>query len=103
MFFTAVIVAPLLETLCFQMFPYWVLRRFKTFRDNRWAIVLIAALIFGSMHYYSVMYIIAASCMGAVMMYGYIVKWRRHGYWNLVLFHAVWNALALSIQLAGFE
>lgn len=101
--FTAVIAAPLYETLLFQMLPFFVLHRFATFRRNRWAIVLISAMIFGSLHYYSAMYIIATMIIGALMMYGYIVKWRRNAYWNIVLFHALWNGIAVAAKALGLE
>lgn len=99
----AIIFAPIYETALFQTLPFLILRRFAIFRRNRWAIVLIAALIFGSLHCYSVMYMIATAIIGALMMYGYIVKWRRHAYLNLVLFHALWNGLAVAFKAFGIE
>lgn len=103
MFFMAVIVAPLLETALFQALPFWIFYRFATFRQHRWIMVLIMALIFGSQHYYTVSYILITTGIGAVLMYAYIIKWQRHAYWNVVALHAIWNAIAFTAAQLGFN
>ena len=99
LFFSAVIFAPLIETLLNQMLPWFVLRRFKTVRRHRIIAVAISGLIFGALHFYSVVYILITVVMGMVMMWAYIVKYRKNPYWNVVLFHAVWNGLAMLLTL----
>ncbi|MEG1607168.1 MAG: CPBP family intramembrane glutamic endopeptidase [Mucinivorans sp.] len=101
--FMSIIVAPLAETLLFQHVPYAVLRRVPFFATNRWAMLVVSGAIFGAMHYYSLAYILATSLMGGVMMYGYIVKYRRRAYWSMVLFHSMWNLLVVVMQLLGVE
>lgn len=97
---TAVFVAPIFETALFQAFPYVILRRFKTMRGDRWWIVIIGGVIFGAQHFYSLQYMLVTTFMGAIMMYGYIVKFKnlKTAYWSLVVFHALWNAMVVAID-----
>lgn len=96
--FTAIIVAPILETFLFQMLPMWIFWRWRFFRDHRWMIVLISGLVFGLQHYYSLNYILVTIVMGFIMMYGYIVKYKRHPYFSLLIFHALWNGLVTLLE-----
>lgn len=97
--FSAVIVAPLLETLLFQMLPMYILWLFGSFRRHRWAIVLISGLVFGAQHFYSLQYILVTVAIGMVMMWGYIVKYRRHAFWNVALYHFLWNGSICAYQI----
>jgi len=65
------ILAPLLETLVFQVLFFSVLKKFKI---NKWIIVMISGLAFGAFHYYSVFYIIQTSLVGFIFMYMYILR-----------------------------
>ncbi len=95
----AVIYAPLIETLLFQMLPWFILSKSKLVRRHRIIAVVASALIFGVLHYYSVFYMIATFMIGMVFMWAYIVKNGKNPYWNVVLLHAVWNALAIAGHL----
>ena len=97
--FTSVIIAPLIETLLNQMLPWLVLKRFKTVRRHRVIAVVLSGLIFGVLHFYSASYILITTLMGMVMMWAYIVKYRKNPYWNLVLFHAFWNGTSIILAL----
>ena len=91
----AVIFAPITETLLFQMLPWFALKRIHTVKRHRIIAVVISGLVFGLLHTYSVMYMISASFIGMIMMWGYIVRLRKNAFWNIVLFHAFWNALMI--------
>ncbi len=95
---SAVLIAPLLETLLFQLAPFWLLRKANYFREHRFAVVLIGGLLFSSMHYYSVLYMVITLFMGMLLMYGYTIKWRKRAYWNVTLMHAFWNLQVLLID-----
>lgn len=90
-----VLVAPWFETLIFQKFFYFLLRKIRYCRQHRWIIVVVSALIFGLNHYYSLLYIIWATLMGAVMMYGYIVRRYRGSFWLITAVHAINNMAAV--------
>lgn len=96
---SAVFVAPLLETLLFQMFPMSILWYFRFFRRRRWFIVLISGLVFGAQHFYSLQYILVTFAIGMLMMWGYIVKYKRHAFWSVALYHFIWNGSICAYQI----
>ncbi len=98
LFLTAVIIAPLAETLLFQMLPFWVFRKAQYFCKHRFAVVALSGIIFGLQHYYSLLYMIITIFIGMILMYGYTVKWRKHAFWNVTLMHALWNLHILLID-----
>lgn len=97
--FSAVIFAPLFETMLNQMLPWIILKRFKTVRRHRIIAVVLSGLIFGALHLYSVAYVFITLFMGMAMMWAYIVKDHKNPYWNVVLFHAAWNATAIILYV----
>ena len=89
--FLLVIVAPLLETLISQSLAYKLLSKIRYFRSHKIWIIIISALMFGSLHYSSIPYVIFASLMGTVFMYAYILRIGRNPYWTTVAIHAIFN------------
>lgn len=103
LFAMAVIFAPLFETLLFQALPMWVLWNFKWFRKHRWVILLISGVIFGVQHFYSLQYILLTTMMGAIMMWGYIIRRHKHAFWSIALFHCLWNFTVSILQLISLN
>lgn len=69
--FSALILAPILETLFFQSIFYSI---YKYFKLNKWVIIMISSIAFGIFHNYSLFFIIQTSIVGAVFMYMYILR-----------------------------
>lgn len=93
-----VILAPLIETLIFQKWFYnlfslidW-LNRYKIF------IILISAVAFGLIHFYSLSYIIYNFFIGALLMFIYIIKINRKPYWTVVILHSLMNLYSIFID-----
>ncbi len=74
MLILAVAFAPLVETLFFQLIPFKLLSKIRFMRENPIWIIIISALIFGMLHYYSIHYMIATFFMGMIFMYVYIIR-----------------------------
>ena len=62
-----VIIGPILETLFFQTAFFKGLSHFKFFKDNTFLIILLSAIFFASVHYYSIAYIIFAFYGGIIL------------------------------------
>lgn len=93
-----VILAPLIETLIFQKWFYnlfsligW-LNRYKNF------IILISAVAFGLIHFYSLSYIIYNFFIGALLMFTYIIKINKKAYWIVVILHSLMNLYSIFID-----
>lgn len=95
--FAAVIFAPLAETLIFQKWLYWLLNKIKYFRNNIYWIILISGVVFGSGHYYSVIYMIQGVFMGFFLMYAYLLRIDRHPYWTVAAIHALYNLVVIGL------
>ena len=99
--FALLVVAPLLETLVFQVALCRLLRLMKWLRERECYIVLIGGILFGLYHYYSLVHIIVSAIGGALFMYVYLVRRRKGGYWMVVLLHALWNGIGLLFEHFG--
>ncbi len=93
------IIGPLLETLIFQKSLYFIITLSNWLRHNRCWIVIIGAFVFCSVHFYTLSYVIVTFITGAFFMYMYIIKRHKHGYWSVVLIHAMINGLAIFLNL----
>ncbi|WP_319805977.1 type II CAAX prenyl endopeptidase Rce1 family protein, partial [Bacillus cereus] len=55
---SVLIIAPIVETLIFQVFLFWILRCIPWIRKHDLLMILIAALMFGLYHPFGITYII---------------------------------------------
>lgn len=95
MVFTALFLAPLLETLLAQTVPILITSRFTS--DVR-VIVGISALIFSALHLgNSPIYPLFVLLSGIVYAYGYLhlLRTNRSGYWPIAWAHAIHNGWAV--------
>lgn len=93
-----VIFAPLIETLIFQKWFYnlfsligW-LNRYKIF------IILISAVAFGLIHFYSLSYIIYNFFIGVLLMFTYIIRIENRPYWTVAILHGLMNLFSIFID-----
>ena len=93
--FMVLVLAPLLETLIFQVGVFHLLRLIKWLRKRECYIVFISGVLFGLDHFFSLSHIIVTTLLGFFFMYVYLVRRRKGGYWMVVLLHAFYNGLLL--------
>ncbi|NHB67870.1 hypothetical protein [Perlabentimonas gracilis] len=63
--------------------------------------LIFSALIFGAIHFYSSLYIVATFFSGLVYMVGYISRANistKHAYWIIVAVHALNNLLIIGLH-----
>lgn len=94
------IIAPLLETLLLQSIPIRLTLYFKP--DGRLTAILISAIIFGLLHYYSIFYIIYGFLGGLLFATVYMIcKDKRnhvYAYFIVVLLHSIWNTIGIFTE-----
>ena len=95
--FGAVVLAPLLETLI-KLAAYYLLRLIKWLRKRECYIVLIVGVLFGLWHYFSLFHIIMVTIAGIILMYAYVIRRRKGGYWMAVLLHAFYNGMIILLD-----
>ncbi|MBS9765976.1 MAG: CPBP family intramembrane metalloprotease [Flavobacteriaceae bacterium] len=105
---SALIFAPLLETLIHQYLPYKIMAFFDLLnsRIGVLALFFIASLFFGVMHPYSLGYVIYAFIIGLIFIVLFYVSHniRKDGkgaFWLVTLVHFTINAMALVGELWG--
>lgn len=92
-FFSLLVLAPVLETIIFQMLVYSFLRYILKFRTI--TILILSAIIFGISHCYDIVYVIVAAVMGFLFMFLYIILNKREFYPLLItiLTHSMLNLI----------
>jgi hypothetical protein len=94
-----VIVIPLIETLIFQSIPYFILTQFDYLKKRSWVIITLPAFLFGLSHYYSLLYILHTTCLGAIFMYAYILRRKKNDSFTAVsLIHLLRNLTAFIVE-----
>ncbi|OPZ14471.1 MAG: CAAX amino terminal protease self- immunity [Bacteroidetes bacterium ADurb.BinA261] len=93
-----VILAPLIETLIFQKWVYQALSLFGWLKRYKILIIFLSAVIFGSIHFYSLSYAIYNFFAGALLMLAYIIKIDKNPYWTVVLLHGLMNLFSIVID-----
>lgn len=101
LFFQAILLAPLLETLFFQVLPIEFVKVISKDRDSK-AIytvkILVSAISFSLVHLYSLGYFLFAFICGVVFAYNYIVyRYSRSPFESFLLvslLHATYNLIS---------
>lgn len=95
-----VLLGPIFETFVFQAMPYYFLNLFEFMKRHIWITILIPAIIFGSLHDFSLQYILIATMMGIVFQYTYHVRSKKGDpFLSTYLLHALLNGISTTIQL----
>lgn len=93
------ILMPIVETYIFQYLVYELLE--KRLKHRIVCLSLISGVLFGSLHYNSISYIIAACCAGFCFQLWYILLVRRYSYTAAYLsiagIHALHNTITTII------
>lgn len=95
-----VVVAPILETLVFQVFIYWSISKLIANKKYFCTTYLIASsLLFAASHYYSIAYVFYAICCGLVLSGNYFIfkERKENAFVFTVLIHGVFNFILLGI------
>lgn len=95
------LIAPLLETLIYQQFIYYLLSKLSCLKNRTWLICMVAGIIFGLSHTYSLLYMIQTSLIGFVFMYAYLIHIQnlRKSFWLITIIHFMVNLTAFLEQL----
>lgn len=93
-----VIIAPIFETLIFQKWLYQLLSLFKVLKRNKIWLILIGAIIFSSIHFYSLSYFIYNVFAGFFLMSAYVLRKGKNPYWIVATLHALMNLFVLLIE-----
>lgn len=92
--------APLIETLIFQAFIIYFIKRFLSKR--LYIQIFLSAFIFGILHYYSLLLIISAILVGAIFSTAYILYKRKRSWEEafiaVFLIHAVQNTISVLLR-----
>ena len=101
LFFIAVIVAPLIETLLFQSLPYFLLKDIPLLERKKIILILISALFFGITHFYSLFYVVYAFQLGIILMYGYVIRVKNDNktFFLICVSHAFLNSGIFIFQI----
>lgn len=92
-----VILGPLIETFFFQKLLFILLNQIKWFSKNKLAIIIIGALLFGLLHFFSLSYIVFNIFAGIFLMFTYIIRSGKMPYLTTFALHALNNITALAI------
>lgn len=95
--FMALIVTPLVETLTAQTFIVWLVSKIVP-RSFRWPVIA-SGLVFGSMHWFSWVYMLGTAFVGILWAFAYKSRLEKRGFASAfgltALVHAGVNALAM--------
>jgi membrane protease YdiL (CAAX protease family) len=94
----AVIIGPLIETFIFQKGLYYLLSNSTVLKQRKIVIMVIGAIIFGLLHFYSLSYVIFNIFTGFLFMFAYIIKLYKNPYWFVVILHGLMNLFAIFID-----
>lgn len=86
-FVTIVLLAPLLETFLLQHLPFvWLAKRL-----HPGCIILLSALVFSLLHYYSLVYVISAFSAGLLYAIAYYLRSKTNPFLTVFTIHAGYN------------
>jgi hypothetical protein len=98
--FTALIVAPVVETLIFQLLIFKIFERAELGEKKYLWIILISSFLFGLSHFYSFDYIIVTIFKGFVFAYTFYF-YRTNStkaFWTTTLIHCMHNLTILLLD-----
>ncbi|MBU5299390.1 CPBP family intramembrane metalloprotease [Clostridium sporogenes] len=92
----SIIIAPLLETLVFQMGIIKLLSLSEKFKNKKLILIIISAFFFGLSHgIYSTLYMICTFTAGILLAYSFIVYEEKEnsGFWVTTIIHSLMNLI----------
>ena len=92
-----ILIAPIFETLVTQK---WLYNLFLDLSKNIFLAIILSAIIFGALHYYSSFTIVRAFFCGLILNGCYVIslaKSEKTAFWNTAIVHGIWNTFAAII------
>lgn len=89
-------IVPLFETLVFQYAVIKIVGNFGFFKERKYLITIISALLLSIYHPYSYLYILSTFLIGIVLAYSYLLYdyKEKHPFWVVFLIHCLRNTLS---------
>lgn len=99
-FITILVIAPILETYLFQHMTYKLFQSISATRYNYLFYIILSSLIFGSLHTYSVSYVLYAFTLGLMLssIYIFYSKKPKTAFWSTAFIHFSRNLLATLLS-----
>lgn len=97
---SALLIAPIIETIICQMIPVAIVRKFH---GKKWLQVLLATAVFAILHFHIVGFTsgMSAGLIGGFYFSFTYVRWRerslRAAYWSTVFVHFIYNTVVIGI------
>lgn len=102
MLFITCVIVPLVETLSLQ---HWLIKLLKRFLSSPLSISLLAGVIFGIFHPYSLMYVVSMFLVGTVYAAAYLYVAKRENtkiaFASLAVSHSISNGIAMLSYYIG--
>lgn len=103
LFISGVIIAPLEETLIYQMGVIKLFSLNKKIKNNKLILIIISAIFFGLAHAgYSILYFFYTFIIGITLAYSFIVyeEKEKSGYWVTAMIHSLMNLTTFMINIS---
>ncbi|ENK1243832.1 CPBP family intramembrane metalloprotease [Clostridium botulinum] len=103
LFISGVIIAPLEETLIYQMGIIKLFSLNKKIKNNKLILIIISAIFFGLAHVgYSILYFFYTFIIGITLVYSFIVyeEKEKSGYWITAMIHSLMNLATFMINIS---
>jgi hypothetical protein len=99
-FFIAVTFIPIFETFIFQHGFISILSKNSFFKEKKYMLIFLSALIFGLFHWYSILRVVSTFLVGIVFAYTYIdlKEDKKHPILYVSLLHAFHNIVVFIID-----
>lgn len=95
-----VLAGPFFETFIFQSIPYYLFGLFSFFKRHNWITIILASLLFGLSHDFSIQFIIRATLFGFFLISTYYIRVRKNdSFLATYLLHALYNLVAVTVSL----
>lgn len=95
------VIAPILETLIYQQFIYYLLSKLSFLKNQTMLICVVSGIVFGLAHTYSLIYMIQTSLIGFVFMYAFLIHIEnfKKSFWLITFIHFLVNLTVFLEQL----
>lgn len=97
----AIVLAPIFETFFFQALPVKLFRKITFYENYRFLFVIMVALFFSIIHFYSIFYMFYAFCMGLLFLSMYIqrLKYKLNINFEFIVVHAIVNTIFIFNEI----
>ena len=97
MWFAVIILVPILETYLNQRLPFLLMQKWCFTKGKYGLYIALSAIIFASLHTYSLQYVIAVFPCGLVLgyLYTFYSKKPKIAFWTATLIHMLKNSVAV--------